>query len=109
QVRKQISYILQLAIEDQVFLPVATVLPSIALFHSQNNAKEQAIELYSLALQYPYVANSVWFDDVVGKPIQAVAETLPPEVVAAAQERGRKRDFWETAAELFAQFSEEQD
>lgn len=109
QVRKQISYILQLAIDHQVFLPVITALPSIALFHSQNNAQKQAIELYSLALQYPYVANAVWFDDVVGKPIQAVAETLPPEVVAAAQESGRQRDFWETAAELLKQFSEEQD
>jgi len=46
------------------------------------------------------VANSRWFEDVAGREIAAAAEALPPEVVAAAQERGRARDLWATVEEL---------
>ena len=46
------------------------------------------------------MAHSVWFEDVYGKQIAAAAKGLPPEVVAAAQERGRARDLWATAEEL---------
>jgi hypothetical protein len=33
-------------------------------------------------------------------------ELLPPDVVAAAQERGRARDLWATAEELLQELSE---
>jgi hypothetical protein len=49
------------------------------------------------------VASSRWFKGVAGKHIAAVAATLPPEVVAAAQERGRARDLEATVAELLAE------
>ena len=65
---------------------------------------ERAVELYALASRYPYVANAQWFEDVAGRHIAAVAASLPPEVVAAAQERGRARDLWATAEELLAEF-----
>jgi len=61
------------------------------------------VEIYALASRYPHVANSQWFEDVVGKQIAAVAATLHPDVVAAAQERGRARDLKETLAELLAE------
>ena len=61
------------------------------------------MELYALASRYPFVANSRWFEDVAGKHIAAVAATLPPEVVAAAQECGRARDLGATVAELLAE------
>ena len=109
QAKQQIHQILQASIEDRVFIPVITALPSVALLYAHQGDKELAIELYTLALKHPYIANSRWVDDVAGQSIQAVAETLPPEIVAAAQERGRQRDLWETAAELLGQFSEEQD
>ena len=40
------------------------------------------------------------FDQVVGRHIDAVAETLPPDVVADARARGKARDFEATAEEL---------
>jgi hypothetical protein len=58
-------------------------------------------------LQQRPVANSRWFEDVVGGHILATATTLPPEVVAAAKARGRARDLWETAAEILAEFERE--
>jgi hypothetical protein len=54
-------------------------------------------------LRYPFVANSVWWEDVVGKHIATAAAALPPDVVAAAQERGRARDLWSTAEELLGE------
>ena len=61
---------------------------------------ESAVELYALASRYPFVANSRWFEDVAGKYITVAAVALPPDVVAAAQARGRARDLWATVEEL---------
>jgi len=58
------------------------------------------VQFYALASRYPYVVNSRWFEDIAGRHIAAVATTLPPEVVAAAQARGRARDLKATVAEL---------
>jgi hypothetical protein len=41
------------------------------------------------------VANSHWFEDVVGKHIASAAAALSPETVAAAQERGRALEWRE--------------
>jgi hypothetical protein len=78
-------------------------LPAVTLLLFDEGQLERAVELYALASRYPFVANSRWFEDVAGKHIAAVAATLPTEVVAAAQERGRARDLWATAEELLAE------
>jgi hypothetical protein len=49
------------------------------------------------------VSRSCWFNDIFGRHIAAVAATLPPDVVSAAQERGRTRDLETTTAELLAE------
>jgi hypothetical protein len=59
--------------------------------------------LYALASRYPYVANSRWFEDVAGREIASVAETLPPRAIAAAWEQVRKRSLWTTVEELLAE------
>jgi hypothetical protein len=97
---------LHTAAEIGAFLPLIHALPAIALLWADRGEVERAVELYALASRYPFVANSCWFADVAGKHIAAVADTLPPEVVAAAQERGRARDLWETAEELLAEWGE---
>jgi tetratricopeptide (TPR) repeat protein len=83
-------------------------LPAIALLLTDQGEAERAVELYALALRYPFVANSRWFEDVAGRHIAAVAATLPPDAVAAAQERGRARDLEATVAELLAELEEGQ-
>jgi hypothetical protein len=75
-------------------------LPAMALLLADGGEVERAVELYALALRSPYAANSRWFEDVTGKQIKAFSEMLPPEVVAAAQERGRVRDLEATVREL---------
>jgi hypothetical protein len=94
---------LQIAVATRMFLPLMTALTGVALLLADQGDKEWAVELYALALQNGHVANSRWFEDVAGRHITAVAGTLPPEVVAAAEERGRARDLWATAAELLVE------
>ena len=103
QTQRYLRKALRFAIQNHLFLPLVCTLPVIALLLADERRAEPAVELYALALRYDYVANSCWFEEVAGRHITAVAATLPPEVVAAAQERGRARDLWETAQELLEQ------
>ena len=81
-------------------------LPATALLLADRGEAERAVELYALASRDPFVAHSRWFEDVAGVRIAAVAAALPPDVVAAAQERGRARDLWATARELLAELED---
>jgi hypothetical protein len=54
----------------------------------------------TLAARHPFLANSRWYASAVGSHIAAAAEGLPAGVLAAAQERGRTRELWETVEEL---------
>jgi tetratricopeptide (TPR) repeat protein len=100
QARAHLDEALWTTAEIGEFAPLMHALPALALLLADQGEVEQAVELYALASRHPFVANSRWFEDVAGKHIAAVAATLPPDVVAAAQERGAARDLWDTAAEL---------
>jgi hypothetical protein len=76
----------------------------VALILLTRGNLEQALEIYAFTCILGHVANSVWFDDLVGKPIAEAAASLPPRVVAAARERGRKRDVQTTLEELIRKF-----
>jgi predicted ATPase len=100
QARRHVREALSGAVERHLFLPIITALPAAALLLIDAGDAERGVQVYALVSRYPHVANSQWFEDVAGKHIAALAATLPPDVVAAAQERGRARDLWETAKEL---------
>ena len=82
-------------------------LPGVASLLADRGEVERAVEVYALASRYPFVAHSRWFEDVAGKHIVAAAETLLPDVVAVARERGRARDLWATAEELLTELEEQ--
>jgi tetratricopeptide (TPR) repeat protein len=69
-------------------------LPALALLEADRGNSERAIELHTLAWQYPYIANSKWFEDIAGREIACLAVSLPAERIAAAQAHGRELDFW---------------
>jgi hypothetical protein len=83
------------------------VLPAVALWLAEQGQVIRAVELYALCTRYPLVANSRWFEDVVGQPIAAAAAALPPDDVAAARERGRARELDATVKELLVQLEDE--
>jgi len=72
----------------------------VAMLLADQGEGKRAIEIYALAMRYPNVGNSRYWEDVAGKHITALASMLPPEVVAAAQERGQARDLQATIMEL---------
>jgi len=102
QAEGHLSEALRTASEIVIF-PFITALPAIALLLADRGEVERAVELYALASRYPRVANSRWFEDIAGNHIAAVAATLPPKVVAAAQARGRARDLDATVTELLVE------
>jgi len=81
-------------------------LPGIALLFADQGDVERAVELYSLAATFDWVANSKWFADIAGDEIEGVAAQLPPDVVEAAKARGGALDVWETAEKLVNELEE---
>ena len=89
---------------DQDLLYFSYALSIMALLLAGRGQVEQALELYTLVIRFPMVANSCWFADFFGKPIQSAITNLPVEVVVAAQQRGQLLDARETAHRLIADF-----
>ena len=100
QARQHLYEALRIGSDIQAWQPRLYGLVGLSLLLVDGGKAERVVELYALASCYPYVANAQWFEDVAGKHIAAAAATLPPAVVAAAQERGRARDLWSTVEEL---------
>jgi hypothetical protein len=87
------------------FLPLLFALPLAALLLADQGQIERAVEVYALAVRYPFVANSEWVEAVFGRPLATIAADLSAAQVAAAQERGQNREAWSTVAELVAEMS----
>jgi tetratricopeptide (TPR) repeat protein len=94
------------ASKEHRFMELMVTLAGIALLLADEGEAERAIELYALPSRYPFVSNSHWFEDVIGRHIAAVAATLPPQVVAAARERGRSRELEAAVGELSAELGQ---
>jgi DNA-binding SARP family transcriptional activator/predicted ATPase len=97
--RQRLRDTLRLALAQGHGHAVMSALPVMALLLASEGNAQRAIEVYALASRYGHVANSRWWKDVAGRQIAALAATLPPDAVAAAQERGRARDLEGTAQE----------
>ena len=82
-------------------------MTELARLQADRGEKERAVELYALASRNPYVGNCRWFEDVAGNQIAAIAATLPPAVVTAAQVRGKTREWRATAKELLEELEGE--
>lgn len=95
------------AIPNRAFYSTLHLILAGALLLVDQENYITAVEITALVNRYPYIANSYWFDDVAGKKIKAIEESLPPEVVTAAKERGLKRDIWKTVEELLELFEGE--
>lgn len=100
---------IQIATKMEELMFLAVMLPAAALLVAYKGEVERAIVLFEMANQHPYVANSKWYEDVVGKRIGDMAKGLSPEVVDAARQRGREQDPWESAKEILADLEAEQE
>jgi DNA-binding SARP family transcriptional activator/predicted ATPase len=99
QLQRSLTEALEMTAKERFWYTTIRCIPLAALFAITQGRPEQAVELYSLALCAPHIANSPWYEEVAGRHVRAAAQMLPNQAISAAEERGRARDLWETAAE----------
>jgi predicted ATPase/DNA-binding SARP family transcriptional activator len=85
---------------DQHYFWLLEAMAAAAAVLAARGQTEQAVETYALLNRHAAVANSRWFRDVFGLPVEEAAATLPPTTRAAAQARGEAADFWQAARSL---------
>jgi predicted ATPase len=101
--RECVTEALQTGVELVAFMPVVYGLPIAALLLADQGSVERAVEVYACASRYDFVSKSLWFEDMVGHQLRAVAASLPVEVVELAQQRGRAQDWDAMAAEVLSE------
>ncbi len=95
---------LRLGVETEDHMALAYALVGMALILVSQKDCARAIELIAaVSARFPLLDASRWFWDVALRHVNAVTAALPPDVVAAAQERGRVREIRTTAAEMLAE------
>jgi tetratricopeptide (TPR) repeat protein len=103
--RQHFAEVLASAQECESTMPALAALPAIALLLATRGDKVRAIEMWSLANSFPFIANSPWFEDVAGREIESQAASLLPDEAAAAVTRGRLLDLWETVEQLLKELN----
>jgi tetratricopeptide (TPR) repeat protein len=97
QARLYLGEALQTGASVNSFLSTILALSGVALWMARTGEVERAVELWALLSRYPLVSNAPFFQDIVGRFIDAAAADLPPEMVAAARERGMAGDLYAVA------------
>ncbi len=100
---------LDIAVEIRGFIPLLHLMPIVTLLLGNEDdfaAKERAVELHALSISHPFLAKARLFEDIAWRQVRAATASLPPDVVAAAQARGRALDWWETAEALLNELGE---
>lgn len=88
------------AITNQNYPSVMFSLPATALLLANSGDAERAVEIWALAQRMPILANSRYYEDLAWREVAAAADSVPPDFLAVARERGRALDLWKTAGEL---------
>jgi predicted ATPase/DNA-binding CsgD family transcriptional regulator len=101
--RQRLAEALESALGDKAYITIVYTLPFVAHFLATTGRVERGVELWELARTQPFVTNSAWFTDLVGRELASLAASLPPGGVEAAGELGRALDLWETAETLLAE------
>lgn len=82
------------------FLWILTVLPGMTLYKLKRGNSEQAFMIWAQAMSHPHVANSQFYNDIVGKVVQKAAIDLPRHIIDAAETNGRSQNIWQMAESL---------
>ena len=103
QAKAQLLTALRETRETYVQVAFMHALSLMALLRLDQGEPAKALELYALATTHPIVANSAWFDQLVGEPIRVATATLDPAIAKAAQTAGQVGDFDATREALIAE------
>ena len=100
---------IRIGIELGSIEPILYALPAFVWMLAKQGETELAIEVGALALkEYPKAYNTRWLGHITASSSRphGIGFTLPRQVVAQARRRGRARDLWATAEELYAAWCE---
>jgi predicted ATPase/Tfp pilus assembly protein PilF len=100
QSRHYFIKILTEGLKRKDFLWVLTALSGISLYWLKRGKLEQAFIIWAQALCHPHIANSQYYEDVVGQVVREATADLPPHIIEAAQANGRSQDIWIMAESL---------
>jgi DNA-binding SARP family transcriptional activator/predicted ATPase len=89
--------------ESGMQVPALFGVAGAALLLADRGEIRRAVEVYALASRHPFVANSRWFEDVVGNPLAALGATLPVAPPIAAGQRGAGRGLATTVGDLISE------
>jgi predicted ATPase/DNA-binding SARP family transcriptional activator len=107
EARREVAESLRMAGNIRAVIPLWAALAIASLLLADTGEKEGAVELYTLASRYPFIARSPFFEAIAGRYIQSLILTLSPASSTAAQERGRNRDMWEAAEAVVIHLKQE--
>jgi predicted ATPase len=96
--RRYFQQALEIIMTDRLTAEALYTLAGVAVLLAAEGDREGGLELLGLVLHHP--ASAQWTRDRAETLLADVEAELPPEVVAAAQERGRARGLEATVAEL---------
>ena len=94
---------LEIGVDLGAFMPAMYALPVAALLLADNGAADRAVEAYACACRYGVVADSRWFEEMVGQQIRATTALLPMEAAQAARAQGQAQDWAAMAALVLAE------
>ena len=101
QARQNLAEVLQLALQFRHHSMPKYVLLGAAMLAAEEARAARAVELWTVASSHISLFTTARsYQDIYRQRIAPVAETLSPEVAAAAQERGRDKEVWATLEEL---------
>jgi tetratricopeptide (TPR) repeat protein len=87
--QQAIATALQTAVEIESFVGMVFAVTFSLPLVVDMSGSELAVELHTAICQFPMMANSHFFGDLICDPLEALAAELPPEVAARAKERGQ--------------------
>jgi predicted ATPase/tetratricopeptide (TPR) repeat protein/DNA-binding XRE family transcriptional regulator len=97
---------LRIAADIRHFVVCQFALNMIIVMLADEGPIERAIELESLVRSRHPLFDQGWYQRQLRKPFDERIVTLPGEVVAAARERGRQLDYWQTVASLLTELEQ---
>ena len=91
---------LEIPVDFQHFMITQISLPSVTNLMAEEGDLERAIEIDALTrARHPWYDRS-WGMAMLRQPFTERIAGLPPETIAAARERGRQLDYWQTTTQL---------
>jgi tetratricopeptide (TPR) repeat protein len=96
-----LDHALEMALTERAIPWVLATFDGIALLLAGEGERERALEILTLAVHHPGSIEAA--RDIAASLVAQLAAELPPDVVAAAQERGRARDLDATVVELLTE------